>query len=182
MSRIAPKPIISNVLGTWDVPPGMKIALVQDIECQLWIIESCPAGTHFWTLAQAQMLPQSGRTGAALRNAIMTAQKICTPSTTNSNPTKDCGSNKTLPGLIQTGDAVEQPATVNTQSNQESHRIPLLANSRREGGDMERAVRRAMREHGEQSGERRGSRKMLARTGQQVATRQRRGLTADLCA
>jgi len=76
VSRIAPKPIIAHVLQTWDVPPGMKIALVQDIQSQLWVVESCPAGTHFWTLAQAHALPQSGKTGTALRAAVSLAHKI----------------------------------------------------------------------------------------------------------
>ena len=70
MSRIAPKPIIARVAQTWDVPPGMKIALVEDVEKNVWVVESCPVGTHFWTLAQAQQLLQTGRTGHALRAAI----------------------------------------------------------------------------------------------------------------
>lgn len=70
MSRIAPKPIIARVAQTWDVPPGMKIALVEDVEKRVWIVESCPAGTHFWTLEQTHSLPQSGRTGHALRAAV----------------------------------------------------------------------------------------------------------------
>lgn len=76
MSSITPKPIIAQVVQTWDVPPGMKIALVVDIQSRFWVVESCPAGTHFWTLAQAQMLPQSGRTGIALRTAVTVAHKL----------------------------------------------------------------------------------------------------------
>ncbi len=49
---------------------GMKIALVEDMECNMWVVESCPAGTHFWTLAQAQDLIHGGRTGQALRAAV----------------------------------------------------------------------------------------------------------------
>lgn len=70
VSRIAPKPMIARVVQTWDVPPGLKIALVEDVEKCVWIVESCPVGTQFWTLAQAQELPQSGRTGHALRAAV----------------------------------------------------------------------------------------------------------------
>lgn len=76
MSSITPKPIIAQVVQTWNVPPGMKIALVVDIESRFWVVESCPAGTHFWTLAQAQLLPQSGRTGMALRAAVTLAHKL----------------------------------------------------------------------------------------------------------
>ncbi len=48
----------------------MKIALVEDMERNTWVVESCPAGTHFWTLAQAQDLIHGGRTGQALRAAV----------------------------------------------------------------------------------------------------------------
>ena len=82
VSRIAPKPIIARVAQTWDVPPGMKIALVEDVEKNVWIVESCPVGTHFWTLAQAQQLSHAGRAGQTLRaaiaagNALLSAREI----------------------------------------------------------------------------------------------------------
>lgn len=76
VSKLSPKPIIASVLQTWNVPPGLKIALVEDMERHLWIVESCPAGTHFWTLPQAQALTHSGRVGAALRAALSTAQQL----------------------------------------------------------------------------------------------------------
>lgn len=70
MSRITPKPIIARVAQTWEAGMGMKIALVEDMERNVWVVESCPAGTHFWTLAQAQDLIHGGRTGQALRTAV----------------------------------------------------------------------------------------------------------------
>lgn len=76
VSILSPKPIIASVIQTWSVPPGMKIALVEDMERHLWIVESCPAGTHFWTLAQAQTLTHTGHVGSALRAAIVAALKL----------------------------------------------------------------------------------------------------------
>lgn len=70
MSSIAPKPIIKDALQTWRVMPGMTYALVLDIEQKVWIVESCPAGTHFWTVEQATQLSQGIRTRAALQEAI----------------------------------------------------------------------------------------------------------------
>ena len=59
MKTMSPKPIIARVFRRWSVPPGLTFALVQDVEQQLWIVESCPVGTQFWTVAQAAppMLP-----------------------------------------------------------------------------------------------------------------------------
>jgi hypothetical protein len=48
----------------------MTFALVEDIERRVWIVESCPAGTHFWTIAQAAELPQGTRTRSALQEAV----------------------------------------------------------------------------------------------------------------
>lgn len=70
MSRIAPKPIIARVIKTWKVLPGMTFALVEDMEQSVWIVESCPAGTQFWTVEQSQNLPQGRHTGHALKAAI----------------------------------------------------------------------------------------------------------------
>lgn len=70
MSRIAPKPIIADVLQTWRVPQGMIYSLVADVEQNVWIVESCPAGTHFWTVEQAAQLAQGSRTRATLQEAV----------------------------------------------------------------------------------------------------------------
>ncbi len=70
MSRIAPKPIIADVLQTWRVPQGMIYSLVADVEQNVWIVETCPAGTHFWTVEQAAQLPQGSRTRATLQEAV----------------------------------------------------------------------------------------------------------------
>lgn len=70
MTRYSPKPIIAHTHQTWRVTPGMTFALVEDMEGYLWIVESCPAGTHFWTLSQAEQLPQGARTRQALQEAL----------------------------------------------------------------------------------------------------------------
>ena len=70
MSRIAPKPIIARVIKTWRVLPGMTFALVEDMERSVWVVQSCPAGTQFWTVEQAENLPQGRHTGHALKAAI----------------------------------------------------------------------------------------------------------------
>ncbi len=70
MSRMNPKPIIAEVHKTWRVAPGMVFALVVDMERNIWIVESCPVGTHFWTVQEAKQLPQGNRTRTALKEAI----------------------------------------------------------------------------------------------------------------
>ncbi|MCW3097743.1 MAG: hypothetical protein JWL77_3361 [Chthonomonadaceae bacterium] len=65
-----PKPIIAQVLRTLRVPPGMIYALVADMEQNLWVVESCPAGTRFWTLEQAADLSQGPRTHRALQDIL----------------------------------------------------------------------------------------------------------------
>ena len=65
-----PKPIIAQVLRSLRVPPGMIYALVNDIEQNLWVVESCPAGTRFWTLEQAAELSQGPRTHRALQEIL----------------------------------------------------------------------------------------------------------------
>lgn len=67
---VTPKPIIAQVLRTLRVPPGMIYALVTDIEQNLWVVESCPAGTRFWTLEQAADLSQGPRTHRALQEIL----------------------------------------------------------------------------------------------------------------
>jgi hypothetical protein len=65
-----PKPIIAQVLKSLRVPPGMVYALVTDLEQNLWVVESCPAGTRFWTLEQAADLSQGPRTHRALQEIL----------------------------------------------------------------------------------------------------------------
>jgi hypothetical protein len=76
MSSLSPKPVIAHTVRTWRVHPGMTFALVEDIEADLWIVESCPAGTHFWTVAQAAELPQGARTRSALREAVREGRRL----------------------------------------------------------------------------------------------------------
>ena len=70
MRNLKPKPIIAETLRTWRVPVGMVYALVTDVERNVWIVESCPAGTYFWTVQQAAQLSQGVRTRAALHEAV----------------------------------------------------------------------------------------------------------------
>ena len=76
MSLLSPKPVIARVVRTWRVHPGMTFALVEDVERHLWIVEPCPAGTHFWTVAQAAELPQGARTRHALQQAIREGRQL----------------------------------------------------------------------------------------------------------
>ena len=76
MSRIAPKPIIAQVVQTWRLAAGMSFTLVRDIEGAVWIVESCPAGTRFWTPEQAAQLSQGRHTGTAIRTACRRAEEI----------------------------------------------------------------------------------------------------------
>jgi hypothetical protein len=71
-----PKPIIAQVLRTLRVPPGMIYALVADMEQNLWVVESCPAGTRFWTLEQAADLSQGPRTHRALQEILNLGRTI----------------------------------------------------------------------------------------------------------
>jgi hypothetical protein len=54
----------------------MTFALVEDIEQHVWIVESCPAGTQFWTIAQAAELPQGTRTRSALQAAVREGRRL----------------------------------------------------------------------------------------------------------
>src|SRR5690349_15201324 len=74
MSQISPKPVIAKVVRAWNVSPGMTFSLIEDVERRVWIMESCPVGTHFWTVEQAAELPQGARTGAALREIVSAAR------------------------------------------------------------------------------------------------------------
>ena len=73
MSLISPKPIIARTHRTWRVPVGMVIALVEDMEHRLWIVESCPAGTQFWTPEQAAELKPGTHSRSAIHEAIRLA-------------------------------------------------------------------------------------------------------------
>ena len=70
MSRIAPKPNIRQVVRTWNVQPGMIFAVAEDTEGRLWIEESCPVGTHYWTEEQAAELLPGHSTRRALEEAV----------------------------------------------------------------------------------------------------------------
>ena len=70
MNVLSPKPLIAEVLQSWRIAPGMTFSLISDVERQLWVQESCPIGSHFWSLEQAQNLIVGERTGTALRELI----------------------------------------------------------------------------------------------------------------
>ena len=70
MNAISPKPLIAEVLQTWRIAPGMTFALISDYERRLWVQESCPVGSHFWTLEQAESLILGERTRTALKELI----------------------------------------------------------------------------------------------------------------
>jgi hypothetical protein len=64
------RPVIARVFKIWEAPPGLTYALVADVERNLWVVESCPAGTHLWTLAQAAELPRGRHTRGPLDCAV----------------------------------------------------------------------------------------------------------------
>lgn len=70
MNVLSPKPLIAEVLQSWRIAPGMTFSLISDVERQLWVQESCPIGSHFWTLNQAEKLIVGERTGTALKELI----------------------------------------------------------------------------------------------------------------
>jgi hypothetical protein len=76
MSRITPKPIIARVAETWRVPPGMTFAVVEDMEQTVWVVQSCPAGTQFWTVEQFANLPQGRATRKAMKAALELSRKV----------------------------------------------------------------------------------------------------------
>jgi hypothetical protein len=76
MNMLSPKPVIAHVVRTWRVLPGMTFSLTEDAEGRLWIAESCPAGTHFWTVAQAAELIGGARTRRALTAAIRAGRRL----------------------------------------------------------------------------------------------------------
>lgn len=75
MTEIATKPILAQTLRTWRVEPGMIYAVGVDAEGKTWVVESCPVGTHYWTVSQAMQLPFGSRTRTALREAIALAKE-----------------------------------------------------------------------------------------------------------
>lgn len=71
-----PKPAIDRIVSTWTVEPGMEFALVIDVDRRVWIRQSCPVGTHFWTVGQAAELAFGIGAGAALLEAIRAGQRL----------------------------------------------------------------------------------------------------------
>jgi hypothetical protein len=107
MSLMSPKPIIAHVHRTWRVPPGMTYAVVEDVESRVWVVESCPAGTHFWTVDQTLRLPQGAKTRRVLQEVIregrrreeklwpqtpasrpLVRERVATKSETHASPTR----------------------------------------------------------------------------------------------
>jgi hypothetical protein len=48
----------------------MTFAVAEDSEGRLWIEESCPVGTHYWTVEQAAELSSGCNTRYALDEAV----------------------------------------------------------------------------------------------------------------
>src|SRR5579871_6690109 len=76
MSVLPPQPKIARVIYSREVPPGLTFSLVQDSRRRLWIMESCPAGKQFWTMAQAALLPQGANSGPALREILRLGRQM----------------------------------------------------------------------------------------------------------
>ena len=76
MSLISPQPQIARVIRTWEVPPGLTFTLVEDRNRRIWIVEACPVGKQFWTVAQAEQLPQGERSGPALREILRIGRQM----------------------------------------------------------------------------------------------------------
>ena len=76
LKTISPKPIITRVVQSWRVLPGMVFAVAEDAERHVWIVESTPVGTHCWTVEQAMELPQGVRTRRVLREAIRLGRHV----------------------------------------------------------------------------------------------------------
>jgi hypothetical protein len=73
MSRIAPKPVISQIIRKWSIEPGLTFAVAEDVDGRLWVEESCPVGTHYWTVEQAAQLATGCRSERALQEAVSLA-------------------------------------------------------------------------------------------------------------
>ncbi len=63
----------------------MTYALVEDLSGEVWIVESCPAGTHFWTLDQAHALASRTVTGRVLETAVKMGRDWLLERQTNPN-------------------------------------------------------------------------------------------------
>ena len=66
-------PSIHQVLATYELPMRTVVSLVEDMDAHLWVIESCPVGTKFWTVHQAKALDIPGKVGNAIRMAVRAA-------------------------------------------------------------------------------------------------------------
>jgi hypothetical protein len=94
LNTISPKPIITHVVQSWRVQPGMVFAVAEDAEGHVWIVESTPVGTHCWTVEQAMELPQGIRTRRVLREAIRLGHSLQAKETT------PCADDLKLPDML----------------------------------------------------------------------------------
>jgi hypothetical protein len=92
VSRLSPKPIIAQVHRTWHLPVGMSFSLVEDLERRVWIVQSCPIGTHVWTVEQAAILPRGAQTRRALREAVTLGRELERQNVATSLPREEVGS------------------------------------------------------------------------------------------
>lgn len=76
MSSFSPNPTIARILRQWDTSMELSFLLVEDTLKRLWIVETCPTGTCFWTVAQAAKLPRGERTRMALYEAVQIGRRL----------------------------------------------------------------------------------------------------------
>lgn len=59
----------ANIIHSRNFHTGMVIALIEDMEGELMVIQSCPAGSRLWSLRDAASLPKRSRVWQALGEA-----------------------------------------------------------------------------------------------------------------
>ncbi len=58
-----------NILHIRNFHAGMVIALIEDLEGELMVVQSCPSGSRLWSLRDAASLPKRSRVWRALGEA-----------------------------------------------------------------------------------------------------------------
>jgi hypothetical protein len=88
----------------------MSFSVAQDIEDRVWIVETCPAGTQFWSISQAGMLTGGEKTGDPLESAIALGRSLqarLTARPSHRKPAQRFG----LPTLKQSARSVDRSRT-----------------------------------------------------------------------
>ncbi len=76
MRSISPRPVIVRNHKTWSITPGMSYTVSEDVNGIIWVAESCPAGTQFWTPEQVEMLSGGERTGDPIEAAATYGKQL----------------------------------------------------------------------------------------------------------